>query len=346
MPALMEGRPSRAVKVHVVYQSRHRRFVARIVGTDGRKRQFRLVARDRTEAHREAREVLARECPRHATWSEFRRRYEAEHLTQLSRSSIAIWHTVCNSLEGFRVPEELADVTTSYLSEWSGSLLLEIAPTSVASYLRALRAALNWAAKIWPAFRPPAIIMPLGARQAGGRPLSVEEFRRMLAAIPGVLGKQYAASWRRLLIGLWLSGLRLNEALRMRWDGQDRIRPLNLDGPRPMLAFPADEQKGRRQEVVPMTPEFARFLRRVPVERRRGHVFRPRGPRRVDTDSVRACRRGSKRLAGPPGSASASGEDGSDASRPARRSTPRHRTFAGASARGTRSGIGLPPCNC
>jgi len=157
--------------------------------------------------------------------------------------------------------------------------LERLAPASVASYLRELRAGLNWAAKIWPAYQPPPILMPIGARQAGGRPLTTDEFRRMLAAVPAVVGEQYAASWRRLLVGIWLSGLRLNEALRMRWDGHSRIRPLHLDGPRPMLAFPADEQKGRREEVVPMTPEFARFLRRVPPERRRGHVFRPRGPK-------------------------------------------------------------------
>ena len=42
-----------------------------------------------------------------------------------------------------------------------------------------------------------------------------------------------------------------------------------------MLRIHAEAEKGHRDRLLPMAPEFVRFLRATPAAERRGHVFRP-----------------------------------------------------------------------
>ncbi len=151
--------------------------------------------------------------------------------------------------------------------------------STVKSYLAHLHAALEWAArvKMLPAVPDfPEIKRAKGSKVMKGRPITREEFDRMLDAVPKVTGEKAARSWRRLLWGLWWSGLRLGEALALTWDRADAPR-VDLSGRRPMLWIPGACQKSGRDELCPMAPEFARFLLRVPEARRRGRVFRLRG---------------------------------------------------------------------
>jgi hypothetical protein len=46
-----------------------------------------------------------------------------------------------------------------------------------------------------------------------GRPISAEEFERMLDKTPGVVGDVAAASWQRVLRALWNSALRIDELM-------------------------------------------------------------------------------------------------------------------------------------
>ena len=48
----------------------------------------------------------------------------------------------------------------------------------------------------------------------------------------------------------------------------------DFTGRRPMLRIPAESEKGNTHRLLPMAPEFAELLDTVPVNRRRGHVFR------------------------------------------------------------------------
>ena len=68
-------------------------------------------------------------------------------------------------------------------------------------------------------------------------------------------------SWRHYLHGLWLSGLRLAESLNLYWDRPDRLC-IELGGERPMLRIPAECEKGHRDRLLPITPDFAEFLLR------------------------------------------------------------------------------------
>ena len=58
---------------------------------------------------------------------------------------------------------------------------------------------------------------PKGQTLMKGRPITAEEFDRMLAAVPKVR-PQEARARTRFLTGLWLSGLRLSEACALSWD--------------------------------------------------------------------------------------------------------------------------------
>ena len=75
-----------------------------------------------------------------------------------------------------------------------------------------------------------------------------------------------------MLRGLWLSGLRLNEAIELYWDRDDRLR-VDTTGKRPMLWIPAHLDKGGKNRLLAMTPDFAAFLAQTPEAARKGRVF-------------------------------------------------------------------------
>ena len=105
-----------------------------------------------------------------------------------------------------------------------------------------------------------------------GRPLTDQEFAAILDAVPAVLGDDRAPEWLLFLRGLWTSGLRLNEAMRLSWDDPKTIR-IDMSPARPVLRIPSEAEKGRRDRVLPMAPEFAELLATIPPERRTGRVF-------------------------------------------------------------------------
>jgi len=149
-----------------------------------------------------------------------------------------------------------------------------------------------------------------------GRPITGEEFERMLEVVEQALAelrvrkreearasarrkgvparkflRQHEAdnapveispavveSWRHYLRGLWLSGLRLVESLNLYWDRADRLH-IDVNGKRPRLAIPAELEKGHRDRLLPLTPDFAEFIvdsgqAELRIDRR-GPVFSP-----------------------------------------------------------------------
>jgi len=65
----------------------------------------------------------------------------------------------------------------------------------------------------------------------------------------------------------------LGEALTISWD-QDAPFSVDLTGRRPALRIFAEAQKARRDEVLPLTPDFAHFLAETPEAERVGRVFK------------------------------------------------------------------------
>jgi integrase len=120
-----------------------------------------------------------------------------------------------------------------------------------------------------------------------GRPITTEEFDRMIAAVPAVRS-QDAKVWVHYLMGLWLSGLRLEESTVLSWD-EDAPISVDLSGRRPRLRIYAEAEKGHQDRLLPMTPDFAEFLQKTPKTKRHGLVFqihglqtrRPMTPKRI-----------------------------------------------------------------
>lgn len=242
-------------------------------------------------------------------WSDFRERYEKEVLPSLAEKTAAIVATVFNSVEKHLQLVRLRDFTGDRVSSLQAKLReAGLAEASIASYLGHLRAALRWAVGVGLLHVAPTIKMPKRAKASKmmkGRALTGEENERMLAKVPAGLiavatpkpkptrkrrfgeeakakhlaarqksAEAIAPSWLHLLRGLWLSGLRLGEALDLWWDDDSKIC-VDFSGRLPMLRIRAELEKGGEDRMLPITPDFAGFLAETPEARRTGPVFSP-----------------------------------------------------------------------
>lgn len=250
------------------------------------------------------------------TWPEFRERYETEVVPSLADKTAAQIATVFNSVERLAgAPKRLRSINAEWLSRYQAKLReTGVSEATIESYLSHLKAALKWAVELEWLPELPKVKMPKRARRQKvmkGRPITGEEFDRMLAKVeagllavrpdPGRQAKQkrqwgeaskaalldarkrqaaaVAESWRHLLRGLYLSGLRLGEALNLWWDDRPDKITVDLSGRRPMFRIRAELEKGGQDRLLPMTPDFAAFLLATPEAERRGPVFRPIGMR-------------------------------------------------------------------
>ncbi|HEX6987661.1 MAG TPA: tyrosine-type recombinase/integrase, partial [Planctomycetaceae bacterium] len=220
------------------------------------------------------------------TWEDFRKRVERDFLPEKRESTRLGYAGAMNAVEELLAPKlvsaidgEAIDTLKAKLRE-KGLKGKPIRETTIASYLRHIKALLRWGHRRKLIRAVPAIDMPRHTKVAGGRPITEAEFEKVLAAAPGVVGDERAASWQHLLRGLWTSGLRIGEAARLTWDDPALPR-VDIDRPRPMLLIPAAHQKAGRDTITPIVPEFLALLRETPPEARTGFVFNPRAARVV-----------------------------------------------------------------
>lgn len=149
-------------------------------------------------------------------------------------------------------------------------------PFTIKGHLAELRKVLRWAKRMNIIREVPHIEFPECTETMKGRPLTLEEFERMLEAIKKTedIQSDWRGDWAWMLRGLWLSGLRIDEALKFHWKDDTNLCP-DFTGRRPMLRIQAKSEKGRTFRMLPMTPDFAQFLEKVPERNRRGFVFNP-----------------------------------------------------------------------
>ena len=109
-----------------------------------------------------------------------------------------------------------------------------------------------------------------------GRPITGEEFDRMLAAVTKVVGEGPTASWRFTLRVFWESAFRVADVMDFSWDDPRHICPKwpNRPGQHPTLVIPKTQKNGKKQEI-PMLPGLAELLKQVPEEQRTGWVVNP-----------------------------------------------------------------------
>lgn len=238
---------------------------------------------DRAKANRAAarweEELAAGLDPSKATWDDFKNRFESEHLAQLAFRTRGGYSTALTHFENLiGKPKSLMAINASVVSRFAALMRAEkIGEQSIATYLTHLRAALRWAASIGMIPYAPTIKLPkMGKRTLNrGRPLTPQEFQSMVDAVPAVVGKDFAPEWIRALRGAWLCGLRLGEVFRLSWDSAPARVDLDT-GRFPRIIWFVEGHKARRDDVVPMTPDFAAFLRETPAAARKGRVFAPK----------------------------------------------------------------------
>jgi integrase len=107
-----------------------------------------------------------------------------------------------------------------------------------------------------------------------GRPVTADEFARMLDAVPTVVGPHHAESWRFTLRVLWESGFRVADVMDFSWDDERHIRPNWTDRGHPTIMIPSTQKNGREQEV-PMLPGLRELLECIPPSQRAGWIVNP-----------------------------------------------------------------------
>lgn len=218
-------------------------------------------------------EIAAGYAQLDANWEHFRIRFEDEHLAGLAPATKSAYGTALNAFEKWAgKARTMNGITPSVLSRFKSALLAKHPPTSVATYLRHLQSALNWAQRTGMLNRAPTVKPPkLGNRKFWrSRAITEGEFHQLL----DVAAAEYpenAGEWQRFLWLLWLSGLRLSEAHRLSWD----MPPWRVDmdsGPYPRIIIFAEGQKSREDEILPIPPDFAQWLAQTPEDQRHGRV--------------------------------------------------------------------------
>lgn len=208
-------------------------------------------------------------------WSLFDRAYRERHLSMHSKDYGDSWRTVANHVETILQPIVLTDVDSTALSHLVGEFRRrELSESSIASYLTTLRSALNWAVdmgllKEAPRFRK-------SKRAAGrrskmrSRPVNAEEFDRFVLALRKVRPAD-AEQWITLANSMYWGGLRVAEAVSLSWDWEADFS-VCLKGRFPMFRILSEGEKGAKDRLLPIAPEFAEILQKVPSAERKGLV--------------------------------------------------------------------------
>ena len=271
------------IKVTVTKYANRTYFIMRYADPVTGKRQTRSTkATTRRDAERAAAKWEAElqegryQSPCNISWKEFRERYEGEKLASLAKATLDSASTALNHLERLINPKNLMVLTPTILSKFQAKMRQEgKRETTIATHLRHLRAAMSWAVSMDLLPKVPDFQMPKRAKGLTlmrGRPITTEEFERMLAAVPKIRPHD-AAAWVYYLKGLWLSGLRLEESTVLSWD-EDAPIMIDLGGRRPRLRIYAEAEKGHQDRLLPITPDFAQFLLQTPKAARTGPVFK------------------------------------------------------------------------
>lgn len=218
-------------------------------------------------------------------WSDFREQYRSLHLVTVRDRTASAAESRLDIAERILKPRTLGDVADSVaLQKLQANLLAGFQskghkPRSVHTvkgYMAHVLAALNWAyVQDWLPNAPKVRKIKTSKQKVmKGRPITTEEFQRMLDAVSGVVGEPAAESWKHVLWGLWTSALRINELMNVSWDLPGAIRPRWKAGVHPVLEIPAAMQKNDSEEDIPLLPAFEALLE-AHVDQRTGWVFEP-----------------------------------------------------------------------
>lgn len=213
----------------------------------------------------------------HVTWKQFRKLYERSEYPGKSTSTKNTTSSTFNLVQQVLKPARPTVINTRKVTKLVNHIRQNTTSEfTVRRHLAELRKIMKWALRNGYIHELPNFEMPKKLTGAKARAVTPEEFERMLTAVPKVVGEERAPEWEFMLNGLWFSGLRLAEAMKLHWTDNKNLK-VNLDGDHPMFEIQAHAEKGRRYRLLPMAPEFHELLLTVPENQRRGFVFSPKG---------------------------------------------------------------------
>ena len=233
--------------------------------------------RVRADAERDLERALHRE---RYGFDEVVERYVDEVLAGTGSANQNKYWSAVNNLKRFQDPAVVDDIDTDCIAEWVRKMRDDsLSEATISNYLTYVKRFVEWCAKpqIGLTRMAPLITKPkLPQERSKGRPITLEEFERMRDKAAVVVGQAAAPSFERLLDGLWLSGLRLGEALRLHWRRENAKQIVVLPGGTGFkLEIPAVGQKRRKFELYVPHEDFQVFLGRVCPSMRHGAVFNP-----------------------------------------------------------------------
>ncbi len=208
------------------------------------------------------------------TWKEARTKYTKNVLAALSDKTKQGVKTSLDSFEGKISPCAPSVVTEEIISDWQESLRESgLAEMTIKCHVLRLLAFLKWCKKQKYITTIPEIEVPKKVVTMKGRSITDAEFQKLLDHVAEVVGDD-ADSWKKLLQGLWDSGLRLSEALLLHWQEGETGITVSFEYAQPMFLIRADIDKSRKDRVLPIAPEFAQILLQTPKSERVGYVFK------------------------------------------------------------------------
>ena len=230
-----------------------------------------------------------------ATWRELRERFTNEVSKAKAPRTALKTQAMFNAVERLFDPSRVDAVADAgFVSKYAAKLREEgLTEYTVRGHLSEIRKVLRWASRMGLIHAAPHIEFPRPVGRMKGRPVNDDEFGLMvkairLATLPRkwtsggkihveerrAIPNQFVDRWNHYLVGLYLSGLRLEESLLLHWTDDSGIM-VDLSGKRPMFRIQAKAQKSRQFQLLPMTPDFAKYLDETPKRERVGYVFNP-----------------------------------------------------------------------
>jgi integrase len=219
--------------------------------------------------------------PVNTTWEDFRERIEQHVLREQAENTLLKVISVLNAVERLVSPRRVRDLNEQSLMRFKEELQRDCSVSTQLSYLAHLRSALTTAVEwgILPRVpKLPRIRRPKGVKLMRGRAVTEAEFEQLRSATPDVVGESASSSWQFLLKGFWTSGLRLEHACPLHWQA-GKGHSVDFTGKRPMFVIRGALEKGKRDRLLPMAPEFAELLETIPKEQRQGCIFKPQAKR-------------------------------------------------------------------
>jgi integrase len=205
------------------------------------------------------------------SWARFREMFEQEYVAGRRPNTRLNYTGTFDTFERVCNPRTLRGITERTLSAFVAGVRKEPgrkkgttghAPGTIHTRLAYLRKALRWAAeqKLIPTLPHfPTVKVPRKRPQ----PVPQESYERLIAVAPD-------NHMRAFLMAGWLAGLRLSEAVALEWEPAEAAP--YLDVARQRIVLPAEVAKSAEDQWVPLDPELAKFLDKLPRLGRR--VFR------------------------------------------------------------------------